>query len=130
MRVSQGHSLTLTGSQVCVRCRPRNTKELEEKSPVSVEVKPELQAIDAKVKTGGKLDTKTYTFDKVFGPDSNQVKTSATMMVYCGEWLNLPISVPKVDVYKAVAEPLLEEVLAGYNCTIFAYGQTGELQAV
>jgi kinesin family protein 11 len=27
-----------------------------------------------------------------------------------------------VDVYQAVAEPLLEEVLAGYNCTIFAYG--------
>jgi len=28
-------------------------------------------------------------------------------------------------VYNAVVSPLLEEVLAGYNCTVFAYGQTG-----
>ena len=27
--------------------------------------------------------------------------------------------------YNAVVSPLLEEVLAGYNCTVFAYGQTG-----
>lgn len=24
-----------------------------------------------------------------------------------------------------VVNPLVEEVLAGYNCTVFAYGQTG-----
>lgn len=24
-----------------------------------------------------------------------------------------------------MVNPLLEEVLAGYNCTVFAYGQTG-----
>lgn len=27
--------------------------------------------------------------------------------------------------YKRVVYPLIEEVLAGYNCTVFAYGQTG-----
>lgn len=31
----------------------------------------------------------------------------------------------QVSVYQAVVSPLLEEVLAGYNCTVFAYGQTG-----
>lgn len=31
----------------------------------------------------------------------------------------------QIDVYNAVVSPLLEEVLAGYNCTVFAYGQTG-----
>lgn len=31
----------------------------------------------------------------------------------------------KIDVYNAVVSPLLDEVLAGYNCTVFAYGQTG-----
>lgn len=31
----------------------------------------------------------------------------------------------QLDVYNAVASPLLDEVLAGYNCTVFAYGQTG-----
>lgn len=46
--------------------------------------------------------TKTYPFDKVFGPEADQ-----TM------------------VFREVAEGMLDEVLAGYNCTIFAYGQTG-----
>ncbi|KAI5478151.1 kinesin family member 11 [Pseudohyphozyma bogoriensis] len=35
---------------------------------------------------------------------------------------------PEADqgmVYKDVAEPILKQVLQGYNCTIFAYGQTG-----
>lgn len=46
--------------------------------------------------------TKTFTFDRVFGPDTKQI-----------------------DVYRSVVVPILEEVLMGYNCTIFAYGQTG-----
>ena len=41
--------------------------------------------------------TKTFTFDKVFPPDTKQY-----------------------DVYKAVVQPTLDEVLLGYNCTIFA----------
>lgn len=46
--------------------------------------------------------TKKFTFDRAFGPDSKQV-----------------------DVYTSVVAPLIEEVLSGYNCTVFAYGQTG-----
>lgn len=46
--------------------------------------------------------TKKFTFDRAFGSDSKQV-----------------------DVYTAVVAPLIEEVLNGYNCTVFAYGQTG-----
>ncbi|EFN81043.1 Bipolar kinesin KRP-130 [Harpegnathos saltator] len=45
---------------------------------------------------------KKFTFDKVFGPTSTQL-----------------------DVYNTVIKPLLKEVLAGYSCTVFAYGQTG-----
>lgn len=29
------------------------------------------------------------------------------------------------EVYHAVVAPYIEEVLAGFNCTVFAYGQTG-----
>lgn len=47
-------------------------------------------------------DTKTFTFDHVFGPNSKQL-----------------------DVYNIVARPIVEAVLEGYNGTIFAYGQTG-----
>lgn len=49
-----------------------------------------------------KSQTKTFTFDRVFGPDSKQV-----------------------EIYKTVVSPLIQEVLQGYNCTVFAYGQTG-----
>lgn len=46
--------------------------------------------------------SKTFTFDNVFGPTSKQI-----------------------DVYNCVVSPLIDEVLSGYNCTVFAYGQTG-----
>ncbi|KAK0562628.1 Kinesin- motor protein [Tilletia horrida] len=45
---------------------------------------------------------KTYNFDHVFGPEADQGM-----------------------VYSDVVAPILKEVLEGYNCTIFAYGQTG-----
>ena len=34
-------------------------------------------------------------------------------------------SVGQCEVYDHVVAPLINEVLAGYNCTVFAYGQTG-----
>lgn len=49
-----------------------------------------------------KGNTRKFVFDRVFGPESEQV-----------------------EVYKAVVAPLINEVLQGYNCTVFAYGQTG-----
>lgn len=46
--------------------------------------------------------TKKFTFDRAFGPESKQS-----------------------EIYQVVVGPLITEVLAGYNCTVFAYGQTG-----
>jgi kinesin family protein 11 len=51
---------------------------------------------------GAATNTKTYPFDKVLGPEADQ-----TMM------------------FREVAQSMLDDVLGGYNCTIFAYGQTG-----
>lgn len=45
---------------------------------------------------------KNYNFDHVFGEQADQAM-----------------------LYDDVVAPILEEVLLGYNCTIFAYGQTG-----
>ncbi|XP_063236294.1 kinesin-like protein KIF11-B [Bacillus rossius redtenbacheri] len=45
---------------------------------------------------------KVFKFDQVFGPDSKQI-----------------------DVYHSILNPMMDEVLSGYNCTVFAYGQTG-----
>ena len=90
--------------QVFVRVRPLNQNELGQAyGGRSVVETPKIR--------GGKIGTeihlcqpqkKTYTYDRVFGTDSKQG-----------------------DVFKAVAGPLIKEVLDGYNCTVFAYGRTG-----
>ena len=59
---------------------------------------------EVSVRTGGLADKssrKTYTFDMVFGANTKQI-----------------------DIYRSVVCPILDEVIMGYNCTIFAYGQT------
>ncbi|KDO35495.1 hypothetical protein SPRG_00342 [Saprolegnia parasitica CBS 223.65] len=45
---------------------------------------------------------KTYTFDRVFGQYASQK-----------------------DIFKGVVQSVVDEALAGFNCTVFAYGQTG-----
>uniref|UniRef100_A0A8P0NWX8 Kinesin-like protein KIF11 n=2 Tax=Canis lupus familiaris TaxID=9615 RepID=A0A8P0NWX8_CANLF len=42
-----------------------------------------------------------------------------------GEMQVFGASTKQIDVYRSVVCPILDEVIMGYNCTIFAYGQTG-----
>ncbi|CAG5986585.1 unnamed protein product [Menidia menidia] len=66
---------------------------------------PLVNRREVAVRTGGlndKAARKTYTFDMVFGPAAKQI-----------------------EVYRSVVCPILDEVIMGYNCTVFAYGQTG-----
>ncbi|XP_045137999.1 kinesin-like protein KIF11 [Portunus trituberculatus] len=86
--------------KVFVRCRPMNTQERAGKSHNIVTVQNSREVV-VKERPTDKF-AKTFTFDHVFGQDSKQI-----------------------DVYKAVAKNSVEEVLNGFNCTIFAYGQTG-----
>lgn len=54
------------------------------------------------VKVISQYENKTFYFDQVFAPESKQI-----------------------DVYRTVVRPLIDQVLLGFNCTVFAYGQTG-----
>ncbi|XP_018334542.1 kinesin-like protein Klp61F [Agrilus planipennis] len=81
---------------VYLRIRPPNKQERDAHSLTCVEI-PNSKEVVIKQQHG-----KKYCFEKVFGPNSKQV-----------------------DVYLSVVKPLIPEVLAGYNCTVFAYGQTG-----
>ena len=68
---------------------------------------PEPNSGPASAQTAGAahanaLASKTYTFDGVFGPDATQA-----------------------EVYESAIEPIVLETLEGFNCTVFAYGQTG-----
>ena len=46
--------------------------------------------------------SKTFSFDKVFGQYSTQR-----------------------EVFNSMVAPVVDEVMQGFNCTVFAYGQTG-----
>lgn len=83
--------------------RPFNLGERKANAHSVVECDPARKEVS--VRTAGLADKssrKTYTFDMVFGASTKQI-----------------------DVYRSVVCPILDEVIMGYNCTIFAYGQTG-----
>ncbi|KII70283.1 Kinesin-like protein KIF11 [Thelohanellus kitauei] len=90
---------------VVVRCRPRNDLEKRMNSPNCVDINTEKRQVslsgDQSV-IGHWGHNRSFVFDRVFDYRSKQI-----------------------EVYKSVVVPLLEEVIQGYSCTIFAYGQTG-----
>lgn len=91
--------------KVYVRCRGRNEREISENSSSVVSTASEglVRGKDVSIQSRqGSSIYKTYSFDRVFGPESDQE------MVYDG-----------------IARNSLKEMVEGYNCTIFAYGQTG-----
>lgn len=92
--------------QVVVRCRGRNAKETSIKSTVVVNVEDEEGTevvLNPTNDTGvsAQLNSKTYSFDKVFGPIADQQA-----------------------IFDKVATPLFNEFLKGYNCTMLVYGMT------
>ncbi|KZV84431.1 kinesin 2 [Exidia glandulosa HHB12029] len=96
--------------QVVVRCRRRSDREILEGSPIvvssagarSTEITVQTEPPTSSFGLVQLPPTRTYPFDTVFGPEADQSM-----------------------VYQEVVAPMLEEVVGGYNCTIFAYGQTG-----
>ena len=96
--------------QVVVRCRRRSDREVQEGSPIIVSTEG-ARSHAVSIETAAPVSslgvvtlppTRTYPFDLVFGPEADQSM-----------------------IYQDVVHPMLEEVLLGYNCTLFAYGQTG-----
>ena len=96
--------------QVVLRCRRRSEREVQENSPIIVQTRG-ARGNDISIETAVPSSnfgvvtlppTRTYPFDMVFGPEADQAL-----------------------IYHDVVSPMLDEVLQGYNCTLFAYGQTG-----
>ena len=73
--------------------RPRNNGEVKAGSPSVLQCDQKRGEVFVKQE----MSTKTFTYDRVFGPQAKQI-----------------------EVYKAIVEPLLDEVIMGYNCTVFA----------
>lgn len=101
--------------QVVVRCRPPSEKEKQANDTMVVGCYQSCSEV--RVLTNGRrvasssqsgalqaqasksdANTKTYTFDQTYGALSTQE-----------------------EVYNNAVKPLVEEVLGGFNCTVFAY---------
>uniref|UniRef100_G3NVW1 Kinesin-like protein n=2 Tax=Gasterosteus aculeatus aculeatus TaxID=481459 RepID=G3NVW1_GASAC len=90
--------------KVVVRCRPLNRKE-ESHGPAGGIVQMDVrlgQVILRNPRAPASEPQKTFTFDAVYDGNSKQG-----------------------DLYDESVRPLIDSVLAGFNGTIFAYGQTG-----
>ncbi|GLT33853.1 hypothetical protein SLA2020_084100 [Shorea laevis] len=88
--------------QVIVRCRPLSEDEARIRTPVVISCNENRREVCAVQNIANKQIDRTFLFDKVFGPTSQQK-----------------------HLYDIAVSPIVNEVLEGYNCTIFAYGQTG-----
>lgn len=84
--------------RVVCRIRPLNEKELALTTYGTCVRCTSEQNIDIIVDDASHV----FSFDRVFGPESDQL-----------------------SVFEYTAIPLINDVLFGYNATIFAYGQTG-----
>ncbi|CAG7824190.1 unnamed protein product [Allacma fusca] len=91
--------MTEENVRVVVRVRPLSTKEVEKGCKSIAKVDPTGRRIDVV----NPVDSKklTFCFDALF-QDAEQA-----------------------EIYNQIARPLVQNVLEGYNATIFAYGQTG-----
>lgn len=96
---------------VAVRCRGRNKREIDAKSPVIVTVPessspnnyPNEVSINTTDDIGitAKLNSKTYKVDKVLSPNISQEA-----------------------LFNDIVTPLFNDFIKGYNCTILVYGMT------
>lgn len=102
---------------VAVRCRGRNDREVQLKSPVVVTIpdnslqqqgirfsnKVKEVCLNLSDETGisAQLNSKKYLLDQVFGPDSKQD-----------------------EIFKDIVDPLFYDFLKGFNCTVLCYGMT------
>eukprot|EP00462_Mataza_sp_D1_P021546 CAMPEP_0175126944 /NCGR_PEP_ID=MMETSP0087-20121206/4129_1 /TAXON_ID=136419 /ORGANISM="Unknown Unknown, Strain D1" /LENGTH=1515 /DNA_ID=CAMNT_0016408901 /DNA_START=199 /DNA_END=4746 /DNA_ORIENTATION=+ len=85
--------------QVVVRCRPRNQREKNSNAAVVLEANHEESTVEL---NKAAKNAKSYTFDQVYTSTSTQQ-----------------------EVFEGTVAPIVDEVLDGFNCTVFAYGQTG-----
>ncbi|KAL0140268.1 kinesin heavy chain [Mucor lusitanicus] len=89
----------MSGNNIKVVCRfrPQNKLEIREGGVPIVEISEDGTGISLKGK-----DTNTFSFDKCFGSNTRQQ-----------------------EIFEYSIKSIVDDVVAGYNGTVFAYGQTG-----
>ncbi|XP_021289171.1 kinesin-like protein KIN-5B [Herrania umbratica] len=88
--------------QVLLRCRPLSEDEQRMNVPRVISCNEHKREVTVLQNVANKQVDRVFTFDKVFGPKAQQR-----------------------TIYDQAIVPIVNEVLDGFNCTVFAYGQTG-----
>ncbi|KAL6507969.1 hypothetical protein OROGR_024164 [Orobanche gracilis] len=88
--------------QVLLRCRPFTDDEQRLNVPKVITCNDSKREVVVSQNVASKQVDRVFTFDKVFGPKAQQRA-----------------------IYDQSISPIVSEVLEGFNCTVFAYGQTG-----
>lgn len=91
-----------TNVQVLLRCRPLSDDEQKSNVPKVISCNEHKREVTVMQNLANKQVDRVFTFDKVFGPKAQQR-----------------------SIYDQAIAPIVNEVLDGFNCTVFAYGQTG-----
>uniref|UniRef100_A0A915L0W3 Kinesin motor domain-containing protein n=1 Tax=Romanomermis culicivorax TaxID=13658 RepID=A0A915L0W3_ROMCU len=86
--------------KVIVRCRPANQRENNQEKIINIDTT--IGQCSILNPSDRKAPPKSFTFDGAYGEDSTTE-----------------------SIYSDIVFPLVENVMEGYNGTIFAYGQTG-----
>ena len=87
----------LPAATVVIRSRPQNKRERKKSETIIVHTDEETHKVTVVQQRRDKLTKKIFTFDHVSGETSTQQ-----------------------DVYQKCVQPVVAEVLEGFNCTVFA----------
>ncbi|XVE76319.1 hypothetical protein DITRI_Ditri12bG0162400 [Diplodiscus trichospermus] len=88
--------------QVLLRCRPLSEDEQRMNVSKAISCNEHKREVTVLQSIANKQVDRVFSFDKVFGPKAQQR-----------------------TIYDQAIAPVVNEVLDGFNCTVFAYGQTG-----
>ena len=83
-------------------CRPRSDAEIGNEAPEVVHCNELHREVQLTQSVNKKEYSRRYHFDRVYDADTSQER-----------------------LYETAVAPMVDEVLQGFNCTVFAYGQTG-----
>ena len=114
--------------QVLLRCRPVSDREIIDRTPQVVSCDEAAREVTLFQNAGGKQHSRTFRFDKV----TEDLGTSGSGRRHaCAKSQQTTFSQvfgsdsQQEKLYKQAIIPIVCEVMDGFNCTIFAYGQTG-----
>ena len=108
--------------------RPLNEEEVRTCAPQVISCNDLRREVTVNLNIASKQIDRTFTFDKVYVCPSFNVSFLFYRLLFSCSHLSLQVFGPQTqqqDLYDQAIVPIVNEVLEGFNCTIFAYGQTG-----